>query len=164
MSQRETNTTIENMPFIPLSQHHTGKHCKRTWLLREETQAIASGQLRYSPNEKAGPTRKVGTSSECWGFSSLNHLNKIIYCNSSIPGNASSALACFNCPRALRNPNGLEEPEHIPSAHENKINSLNYCICLHTYKNAALHSFSQRDRKQPGPCPMLGGKFLHSPL
>lgn len=62
------------------------------------------------------------------------------------------------------NPNGLEEPEHTPSLLENKINSLNCCICLHTYGIAALHSFPQRERKQSGPFPRLGGKFLHSPV
>lgn len=66
MSQRETNTTIEHMPAIPLSQHHTGIYCKRAELLREETQAILSGQLRYSPNTKT--VSVPGNYSECWGF------------------------------------------------------------------------------------------------
>lgn len=59
VSQRETNATIEHMPFIPLSQHHTGNYRKRAGILREETQAILSGQLRYSPNKKTVPTWKV---------------------------------------------------------------------------------------------------------
>lgn len=46
ISQRETNTASEHMPSIPLSQHHTGNYCKRAGLLRKETQAILSGQLR----------------------------------------------------------------------------------------------------------------------
>lgn len=59
MSQRETNTTIEHMPLLPLSPHHTGNYCKRAGLLREVTQEILSGQLTYSPNRKAVPTWQV---------------------------------------------------------------------------------------------------------
>lgn len=59
MSQRETNTPIEHISFTPLGQHHTANDRKRAGLLREEKQAILAGQLRYSPNRKRVPTRKV---------------------------------------------------------------------------------------------------------
>lgn len=93
MSQREINISIEHMPFIPLGQHHTAKYCKRAGRLREGKQTILSGQLRYFPNRKVVPTWKV-----LWIFSSLNHLNKIIFCSSSIQDNAFSALACLSFP------------------------------------------------------------------
>lgn len=65
------------------------------------------------------------------------------------------------------NPNDLKEPKHttkqiIPSLLENKIDSLTYCIYLYTYINTAVHSFPQREEKQPGPISRLGGKVSHS--
>lgn len=52
----------------------------------------------------------------------------------------------------------------IPSFLENKIDSLTYCMYLYTCKNTAVHSFSQREEKQPGPFSRLDGKVSHSPF
>lgn len=77
--------------------------------------------------------------------------------------------SCLNRPRTFTSPNDLGERKHtieqiIPSFLENKIDSLTYCIYLYTYKNTAVHSFPQRQEKQPGPFSRLDGKVSHSPV
>lgn len=42
--------------------------------------------------------------------------------------------------------------------------SLAYCMHLYTCKNTAVHSFPQREEKQPGPFSRLDGKVSRSPF
>lgn len=112
MSLTEMNPTIEHMPFIPLSQHHTGNYCKRAELLREDMQAILSGQLRYSPNRKTVPTWKVLSMLGSFHSQSLgqNHILQLI-----------NSRQCFICLSLSQVSQSTHEPKWSRGARTHSI-------------------------------------------